>query len=221
MLSALVRNTRLSWAAAVAVVLAVTTFALSMGQRYLEASYWAAHSVALRDALESTLAAMTEAEAAERGFLLTGDDSFLVPYYDARPELRSRLLALRTLTGGDAAQRARLDRGRDQLARLRAQIHDLAADEQRRLDAHAREADLARDRTEKALALGALLIVGIALGAFARMRSDSRRLAEAADSLAFSEARLRRLAEAAFEGIVVSEGDRIVDGNAALAFMFG
>lgn len=254
MLSALVRNTRLSWSAAVAVVLAVTAFAIATGRRYLDASYWAAHSVALHNALESTLASMTEAEGAERGYLLTGDESLLVPYFNARTSLRSRLLALRTLTANDRAQQtrldeverlvgegldsfdanidrghdgpggvdvARLDRGRDQMARLRGRVVEMAADEERRLDAHQREAELARSRTESALGFGALLIVGIAISAFARMRRDSRRLAEAADAIAFSEARLRRLTEAAFEGVMVSEGGRIVDGNAALALMFG
>ncbi|MCU0684125.1 MAG: diguanylate cyclase [Polyangiaceae bacterium] len=254
MLSALVRNTRLSWSAAVAVVLAVTAFAIATGRRYLDASYWAAHSVALHNALESTLASMTEAEGAERGYLLTGDESLLVPYFNARTVLRSRLLALRTLTANDSAQQtrldeverlvgegldsfdanidrghdgpggvnvARLDRGRDQMARLRGRVVEMAADEERRLDAHQREAELARSRTESALGVGALLTVGIAVSAFARVRRDSRRLAEAADAIAFSEARLRRLTEAAFEGVMVTEGGRIVDGNAALALMFG
>lgn len=254
MLSALVRNSRLSWSAAVAVVFAITAFAFTTGRRYLEASYWATHSAALRGSLESTLAAMTEAETAERGYLLTGDESFLAPYFDARPALRTRLVALRTLTAGDAAQGARLvaierlvdegletidagvlggrgpgggvdlarlDRGRDQVARLREQVGEMAADEQRRLDAHEREAERARTQTERALFAGSLLTVGIALTAFLRVRRDSRRLAEASDSLAFSEARLRRLTEAAFEGILVSEDDRVADANAALALMFG
>ncbi len=254
MIPALLRNTRLSWSAAVAVVLVVTAFALSMGRRYLEASYWVAHSAALRDALESTLAAMTEAESAGRGYLLTGDGSLLAPYFDARPALSARLAALDELTAGDAAQRARLaevgrlvdegleeleanvgrgqdgpggveagrlDRGRDLMSRLRALVSEMGADEQRRLDAHGREAERALEQTRRALGLGALLTVGIALGAFVRMRRDSRKLGEASEALAFSEARLRRLAEAAFEGVVVSEDGRVADGNAALAMMFG
>ncbi|RYE89919.1 MAG: diguanylate cyclase, partial [Myxococcales bacterium] len=47
------------------------------------------------------------------------------------------------------------------------------------------------------------------------------RLREASRELAASNERLRRLADAAFEGIAVSERGRIVDGNEAFAQMFG
>lgn len=48
-----------------------------------------------------------------------------------------------------------------------------------------------------------------------------RRLSERAQQLRQSEARFRQLAEATFEGIVISEDGIILDGNPQLAAMFG
>ena len=61
---------------------------------------------------------------------------------------------------------------------------------------------------------------GEKLGAVAAMHDiTERRRAEAA--LAESETRLRRLSNAAFEGIAVSQNGRLVDANDAFAAMFG
>ena len=48
-----------------------------------------------------------------------------------------------------------------------------------------------------------------------------QRLGERAQQLQQSEARFRQLAEATFEGIVISEGGIVLDGNPQLASMFG
>lgn len=55
--------------------------------------------------LQRTLAAITDAETGQRGFLLTGDEEYLVPYTDALKAIESDLRALRQMwpdtAGGD------------------------------------------------------------------------------------------------------------------------
>lgn len=59
--------------------------------------------------LELTLSRMADAETAQRSFLLTGDDRYLVPYEAARQEAGRDLAVLDTLTRNDPPQHARLD----------------------------------------------------------------------------------------------------------------
>jgi len=61
-----------------------------------------------RSELERALGAVLAAEAAQRGFLLTGDSSYLVPYDSARPEVDHELALLRATLEG-RTQLARLD----------------------------------------------------------------------------------------------------------------
>lgn len=60
-------------------------------------------------ALEEVLATVTEAEAAERGFLITGDDSYLHRYHAAIDRVSGIFIRLADLIGGQAAWKAALD----------------------------------------------------------------------------------------------------------------
>jgi len=55
--------------------------------------------------LQRTLSAVTDAETGQRGFLITGDEEYLAPYYDARAAIEADLQALKRLwpdsAGGD------------------------------------------------------------------------------------------------------------------------
>src|SRR5207249_1142969 len=57
------------------------------------------------DAIQSTL---VDADAGERGYLLTGDDAYLVPYRTARARTADDLTRLRDLTRDDPDQQARV-----------------------------------------------------------------------------------------------------------------
>jgi signal transduction histidine kinase/CHASE3 domain sensor protein len=80
--------------------------------------------------LERVLSAMNNAESAERGYIMTGDSSFLTHFYSADTLTTNDLLALRLLRLADAEQTQRL-----------AQLGTLTA---RRL-AHMRDAIAVRD----------------------------------------------------------------------------
>src|ERR1700712_4478169 len=58
------------------------------------------------DALESSL---KDAETGQRGFVITGQDSYLTPYLQAIQDLTTEQATLRTLTADNAHQQTRLD----------------------------------------------------------------------------------------------------------------
>lgn len=67
-------------------------------------------------------------------------------------------------------------------------------------------------------------VVSASTGTVSRMHSTSRDITErieAQEALAEREDRMRRLADAAFEGIAVSHEGRFIDGNASFARLFG
>ncbi len=56
------------------------------------------------------LSAMQDAEAGQRGYLLTNDPAYLEPYERGGPAVLAELSALGALTGDNPAQRINLDR---------------------------------------------------------------------------------------------------------------
>ena len=68
-----------------------------------------AHTRDIIDRAQSTLSALQDAETGERGFLITGEPSYLEPYDRGVSSLASDTTALRALTKDNAAQQRRLD----------------------------------------------------------------------------------------------------------------
>ena len=68
--------------------------------------------------LESLLSTLKDAETGQRGFLLTGEESYLAPYTDAKDALPDELKAMRALFADRPEQRRRLD-GLESLANLK------------------------------------------------------------------------------------------------------
>jgi signal transduction histidine kinase/ActR/RegA family two-component response regulator len=61
-------------------------------------------SHALIDELDSTLSTLKDAETGQRGFLITGEESYLAPYARAVDAMAQHLQRVRTLTAGDPDQ---------------------------------------------------------------------------------------------------------------------
>jgi CheY-like chemotaxis protein/signal transduction histidine kinase/CHASE3 domain sensor protein len=59
--------------------------------------------------LESLLSTLKDAETGQRGFLLTGEESYLTPYTDAKDALPDEIKAMRTLLVNRPEQQRRLD----------------------------------------------------------------------------------------------------------------
>ncbi len=86
--------------------------------------------------LELMLSRMADGETGQRGYLLTGDERYLVPYKEAEQDVGRYLSALDTLVRNDAPQRARLDTlDRLSSAKFRELDHTLALRREKGLDA--------------------------------------------------------------------------------------
>jgi CHASE3 domain sensor protein len=67
------------------------------GTAAVESFEWVSHTLEIQRELATVEARMSEAESAERGFLLTGETTFLAPYTAATNEVRTRLVNLQKL----------------------------------------------------------------------------------------------------------------------------
>ena len=77
--------------------------------RHIESAAWVVHSEEVRAAEQSVLSDLKDAETGQRGYLLTGNDAYLIPYDKAISQVRRTLLVLRNLTADDPTSRAALD----------------------------------------------------------------------------------------------------------------
>jgi diguanylate cyclase (GGDEF)-like protein len=76
----------------------------------VENARWVAHTHDVLTHLEAAAASVTEAETELRGFLLTDQESYLVPYSAGLTETRRRLAAVRKITADCPRQQARIDK---------------------------------------------------------------------------------------------------------------
>jgi PAS domain S-box-containing protein len=94
--------------------------------RLNENSAWVEHTQDILDRLDLLLAAATDSETAERGYVITGDESYLEPYRQAAQTVEVQERRLRELTADNHAQQQRLDAAvplmSDRLAEMRSVI---------------------------------------------------------------------------------------------------
>jgi PAS domain S-box-containing protein len=101
-----VRQTAVLAGAAV-VLIGMVLLLLRDFERTQAAQGWVAHTYQVIDSAESLKSMMKDAETGERGFLLTGDESYLAPYNLAIAGLPRGLKELKNLTSDNPAQQAR------------------------------------------------------------------------------------------------------------------
>lgn len=77
--------------------------------RLTENAAWVAHTHEVITRLESLLAAITDSETAERGYIITGDESYLEPYRQSAASVKTQVQRLRELTADNLGQTRRLD----------------------------------------------------------------------------------------------------------------
>jgi CHASE3 domain sensor protein len=94
--------------------------------RLNEHTAWVKHTQDVLSSLELVLAAVTDSETAERGYVITGDDGYLDPYRHSSEVVALRLRQLRELTADNAVQSERVNRVEplvtDRISNLRAVI---------------------------------------------------------------------------------------------------
>ncbi len=76
-------------------------------ERTQDAAGWVVHTYRVINSAESVMSMMKDAETGERGYLLTGDESYLAPYNSAIAALPRGLNQLKDLTSDDPGQQAR------------------------------------------------------------------------------------------------------------------
>jgi PAS domain S-box-containing protein len=77
--------------------------------RVNENAAWVEHTYEVLGSLELLLPAVTDSETAERGYVITGDESYLEPYRQSATTVVSQAKRLRELTADNPAQQQRLD----------------------------------------------------------------------------------------------------------------
>jgi PAS domain S-box-containing protein len=94
--------------------------------RLNENAGWVAHTHEVMTRLESLLAAATDSETAERGYVITGDEGYLEPYRQSAAQVDNQARRLRQLMADNPIQTKRLDAvvplATERLANLRAVI---------------------------------------------------------------------------------------------------
>ena len=94
--------------------------------RLNENAAWVTHTHEVLTRLESLIAGATDSETAERGYVITGDESYLEPYQKSAALVADQAQRLRELTADNPAQTRRLDSMvplvTERLATLRAVI---------------------------------------------------------------------------------------------------
>jgi PAS domain S-box-containing protein len=109
------RKTAAGLGLAVVCLLAVSMLAYQSGHRFVENGGWVTHTHEVLDELDQTLSAVADAETGMRGYVVTGQDSYLEPYRRAVPKTDFHLARLDRLTGDNREQQLRLSTLRNQV----------------------------------------------------------------------------------------------------------
>src|SRR5215469_5414372 len=96
-------------AGAAGVMLIVGIAAFVADTRDVAAIALVSHTHEVIETTDAVLQRLVDAETAERGYLLTGDTTYLAPYHGADADVRRHLQAVKFLTRDNTLQQQRLD----------------------------------------------------------------------------------------------------------------
>lgn len=88
---------------------------------------WVTHTHTVLEDLDHLLIVALDAETGQRGFIITGDDSYLQPYRDSAETIRRDVQELRQTTSDNSTQQHNLDRLEPLLAARLAELRDRIA----------------------------------------------------------------------------------------------
>ncbi|HEY4369451.1 MAG TPA: response regulator [Steroidobacteraceae bacterium] len=118
-------------AAAIVAVFVITFFSQLSLESRTTSNERATHTLNVLEALQRLASALKDAETGQRGFLLTGEESYLAPYDEARATIPDALQEIRQLTAESPKQQQRLDLlarlATDKLAELQQTIEQKRA----------------------------------------------------------------------------------------------
>ena len=93
-------------AALTLVVIAVASYRNT--NRLIENDGWVAHTYQVQNGLADLLSELKDAETGQRGYIITGDDSYLAPYQSGITAVKSTFDEVRRLTADNPGQQRRL-----------------------------------------------------------------------------------------------------------------
>jgi diguanylate cyclase (GGDEF)-like protein len=96
-----------AFAAALVLLLALGFITYGVTSNLVEDNAWVAHTYQVIGLLEDAETAVTNAETAQRGYVISGDERFLAPYRDAVPRVGRDLDGIESLTRDNPAQQGR------------------------------------------------------------------------------------------------------------------
>ena len=96
--------------AALVVMALISAFSYRSMQRSSEDINWVTHTHLVLEALADVRSSVVDAETNERGFIITGDESFMLLYQIALDKAKHRLADLRQLTADNYTQQHNLDK---------------------------------------------------------------------------------------------------------------
>jgi signal transduction histidine kinase len=99
---------RLALAGAIVVVLFTTWLAAHALHTLIDAQFWQAHTLEVISQTESVVAQVHTAEAAARGYILTGSPTFETQYSAATNNIQRSIANVQRLTGDNASQQTRI-----------------------------------------------------------------------------------------------------------------
>ena len=103
------RSILAGFALALVILIAISMDSYRVTLSVEDATALRAHSNQVRLELQTLLSHLQDAETGQRGFLITGDETYLDPYNTAASAVSGEVAALRSLTADNPAQQQRLD----------------------------------------------------------------------------------------------------------------
>ena len=103
------RKIKMVFTLAFALLSTIPLVVYSNKQQLLEANRWVSHTYEVIATLESSVRAVADAESAKRGYVISGDESYLGAYEASSFGAKKMLAKLRDLTADNRSQQFRLD----------------------------------------------------------------------------------------------------------------
>jgi methyl-accepting chemotaxis protein WspA len=97
------------YAAALVVLILISTASYTSVKRFLQTAGWVDHTYKVMAEIDAVENDLLNVETGQRGFTLTGKDSFLEPYLDGIAKVGGSLQNLRRLTADNPVQQQRMD----------------------------------------------------------------------------------------------------------------
>ncbi|MGZ9275408.1 MAG: CHASE3 domain-containing protein, partial [Nitrospira sp.] len=103
------RKTEIAIALMLVLLLGIGFVAYRSSTEFIASSTQVVHSREVRGSLQRILSLVEEIETGQRGYIITGESSFLEPYQRATDKIQERLAHVKTLTAHEPELRAQIE----------------------------------------------------------------------------------------------------------------